>query len=113
MDDGSPRFSLNVTVNTNSDAWVRVSKPRLCLLRRCSAVEQQRRMGVPESTEPTTWKAKLDEDRRQHVFNGQAIRRGTFGSVKELVAKIDHYVQNTNRPRATLRLDCHCGFDLR
>ena len=27
----------------------------------------------------------------------QAIRRGTFSSVKELVAKIDHYVQNTNR----------------
>jgi putative transposase len=27
----------------------------------------------------------------------QAIRRGTFSSVKELVAKIDHYVQNANR----------------
>ena len=27
----------------------------------------------------------------------QAIRRGTFSSVKELVAKIDHYVQNSNR----------------
>lgn len=27
----------------------------------------------------------------------QAIRRGTFGSVKELVAKIDHYVKNSNR----------------
>ena len=29
----------------------------------------------------------------------QAIRRGTFSSVKELVQKIDHYVQNSN-PRA-------------
>jgi transposase len=27
----------------------------------------------------------------------QAIRRGTFSSVKELVQKIDHYVQNSNR----------------
>ena len=27
----------------------------------------------------------------------QAIRRGTFGSVKELVAKIDQYVKNSNR----------------
>jgi putative transposase len=27
----------------------------------------------------------------------QAIRRGTFSSVKELVAKIDRYVQNSNR----------------
>ncbi len=27
----------------------------------------------------------------------QAIRRGTFGSVKELVDKIDHYVKNSNR----------------
>ena len=27
----------------------------------------------------------------------QAIRRGTFRSVKELVEKIDHYVQNSNR----------------
>jgi DDE superfamily endonuclease len=27
----------------------------------------------------------------------QALRRGTFGSVKELVAKIDHYLQNSNR----------------
>jgi putative transposase len=27
----------------------------------------------------------------------QAIRRGKFTSVKELVAKIDHYVQNSNR----------------
>jgi len=27
----------------------------------------------------------------------QAIRRGTFGSVKELVAKIDHYAKNSNR----------------
>jgi putative transposase len=27
----------------------------------------------------------------------QALRRGTFGSVKELVEKIDHYVQNSNR----------------
>ena len=27
----------------------------------------------------------------------QAIRRGTFGSVKELVEKIDRYVQNSNR----------------
>ena len=27
----------------------------------------------------------------------QAIRRGTFRSVKELVQKIDHYVQNSNR----------------
>ena len=27
----------------------------------------------------------------------QAIRRGTFRSVKELVAKIDHYVKNSNR----------------
>jgi len=27
----------------------------------------------------------------------QAIRRGTFSSVKELVQKIDHYVQNANR----------------
>jgi putative transposase len=27
----------------------------------------------------------------------QAIRRGTFRSVKELVEKIDHYVQNANR----------------
>src|SRR5499427_1601285 len=27
----------------------------------------------------------------------QAIRRGTFSSVKELVTKIDHYVQNSNR----------------
>src|SRR5215467_16368186 len=27
----------------------------------------------------------------------QAIRRGTFSSVKELVAKIDHYVQHSNR----------------
>jgi hypothetical protein len=27
----------------------------------------------------------------------QAIRRGTFSSVKELVAKIDYYVQNSNR----------------
>jgi DDE superfamily endonuclease len=27
----------------------------------------------------------------------QALRRGTFSSVKELAAKIDHYVQNSNR----------------
>jgi hypothetical protein len=27
----------------------------------------------------------------------QAIRRGTFGSVKELVTKIDQYVKNSNR----------------
>jgi hypothetical protein len=27
----------------------------------------------------------------------QAIRRGTFSSVKELVEKIDRYVQNSNR----------------
>jgi putative transposase len=27
----------------------------------------------------------------------QALRRGTFSSVKELVEKIDHYVQNSNR----------------
>src|SRR5205809_121089 len=27
----------------------------------------------------------------------QAIRRGTFSSVKDLVEKIDHYVQNSNR----------------
>ena len=27
----------------------------------------------------------------------QAIRRGTFRSVKELIEKIDHYVQNSNR----------------
>ena len=27
----------------------------------------------------------------------QAIRRGTFSSVKELVEKIDHYIQNSNR----------------
>ncbi len=27
----------------------------------------------------------------------QAIRRGTFSSVKDLVQKIDHYVQNSNR----------------
>jgi putative transposase len=28
----------------------------------------------------------------------QALRRGTFSSVKELVKKIDHYVNNSNRP---------------
>jgi putative transposase len=28
----------------------------------------------------------------------QAIRRGTFRSVKDLVEKIDHYVKNSNRP---------------
>ena len=27
----------------------------------------------------------------------QAIRRGTFSSVKDLVEKIDRYVQNSNR----------------
>jgi len=27
----------------------------------------------------------------------QAIRRGTFSSVKDLVEKIDHYVKNSNR----------------
>jgi len=27
----------------------------------------------------------------------RALRRGTFSSVKELVEKIDHYVQNSNR----------------
>jgi putative transposase len=27
----------------------------------------------------------------------RALRRGTFFSVKELVEKIDHYVQNSNR----------------
>jgi putative transposase len=27
----------------------------------------------------------------------QAIRRGTFSSVKDLVKKIDHYVKNSNR----------------
>jgi putative transposase len=27
----------------------------------------------------------------------QAIRRGTFRSVKDLVEKIDHYVKNSNR----------------
>jgi hypothetical protein len=27
----------------------------------------------------------------------QAIRRGTFSSVKDLVEKIDHYVQDSNR----------------
>jgi len=26
----------------------------------------------------------------------QALRRGTFSSVKELVTKIDHYVKNSN-----------------
>jgi putative transposase len=42
----------------------------------------------------------------------QAIRRGTFGSVKELVAKIDYYVQNSNRSTAVF-LDRHRRFDLR
>jgi putative transposase len=27
----------------------------------------------------------------------QALRRGTFSSVKALVTKIDHYVKNSNR----------------
>jgi len=30
----------------------------------------------------------------------RALRRGTFSSVKELVEKIDHYVQNSNRMRS-------------
>ena len=43
----------------------------------------------------------------------QAIRRGTFRSVKELVAKIDQFVQTSNSQRPALRLDRHGGFDLR
>ena len=41
----------------------------------------------------------------------QAIRRGTFGSVKELVEKIDRYVQNSN-PRKGIRLDRYRRIDL-
>jgi putative transposase len=33
----------------------------------------------------------------------QALRRGTFNSVKELVKKIDHCVQNSNRHAQPLR----------
>ena len=43
----------------------------------------------------------------------QAIRRGTFRSVKELIEKIDQYARNFQRPRAAFRLDGHGGFDLR
>jgi putative transposase len=31
-----------------------------------------------------------------NIITQKAIRRGTFGSVKELVAKIDHFVQHSN-----------------
>jgi putative transposase len=42
----------------------------------------------------------------------QALCRGTFGSVKELVKKIDHYVRNSNR-HAQPFVWTAGGFDLR
>jgi putative transposase len=41
-----------------------------------------------------------------------AIRRGTFRSVKDLVAQIDHFAQTDNANRAALRLDSHGRFHL-
>ncbi len=41
--------------------------PPVALLR-CSVVEKQRRMGMPECMEPTARKTKTIEDRRQHVL---------------------------------------------
>src|SRR5215472_7178954 len=59
-----------MAINTNCYAWVRVSELRLCLLRRCSVVEKQRRMGMPESMESTMWKAELGEDRCENLLHG-------------------------------------------
>jgi hypothetical protein len=43
----------------------------------------------------------------------QSIRRGTFRSVKELVAKIDAFVQNSNASARPFVLDRNGRFDLR
>jgi putative transposase len=43
----------------------------------------------------------------------RAIRRGTFRSVKELVTKIDKFVENDNHNAQPLRLDSNGGLDLR
>jgi len=36
------------------------------------------------------------------LITQRAIRRGSFGSIKELVEKIDSFVQHYNRSRRTL-----------
>jgi hypothetical protein len=43
----------------------------------------------------------------------QAIRRGTFRSVQELVEKIDDYVQKFEPPGKAVHLDRHGRFRLR
>ena len=43
----------------------------------------------------------------------RAIRRGTFRSVKELVTKIDQFVEKDNQNVRPCRLDGNGGLDLR
>ena len=42
-----------------------------------------------------------------HIITQKAIRRGTFSSLKERVAKINHFVRNLQRPSQSVRLDRH------
>jgi hypothetical protein len=57
------------------------------LVRRCWSGWKQALLVVKPETVVPIWFNRITQ---------QAIRRGTFSSVKELVAKIDHYVQNSN-----------------
>ena len=44
------------------------------------------------------------------LITQQAIRRGSFRSVKDLVARIDHFVQHYNPKLSSLRMDRDCRF---
>jgi len=44
------------------------------------------------------------------LITEKAIRRGSFGNVKELVGRIDHLVDSVQQTPQAICLDCYCQF---